>query len=165
MSHHPHTCHSHLLHSFILQHSSPTIVWAHPASFYSDSYTHRLGLLISSQITLQRLYTPLRPISHVAESLRPLSHSPKFRLRSYHTSTTTPLSVLLVSVFRLQNPSDLSHCGRSVTSQSHVALRVWLFVLWCTALYRMTVSISADRSDMSHFFFASCLCLHNDGDS
>ena len=141
-SHHRHTCHSHLLHSFILQHSSPTIVWAHPAPFYSDSYTHWLGLHISPQLTSQRLYTLFRLISHVAESLRPC-HT----LLNSAFAAITHLPLPLCSFFLSQclgcRTPRTYHTVVTLSHHSHTlhSYRVWFFVLWCTALYRTTVSV------------------------
>ena len=45
-----------------------------------------VGRIITSQLTSQRLYTLLRPISHVALSRRHLSHSPNLRFHIYHYS-------------------------------------------------------------------------------
>ena len=45
-----------------------------------------IGCIITSQLTLQRLHTLLRPISHVASSPRHLSHSPDLCFHIYHHS-------------------------------------------------------------------------------
>ena len=70
--------------------------------------------ILTSHITmLQRLYTLLRPISHVALSPRHLSYSSDLRFHIYHHSLV-PFACL-----RLQKPLDCHTVVASVMSQSH----------------------------------------------
>ena len=93
-----------------------------------------VGRIITSQLTSQRLYTLLRPISHVALSPRHLSHSPDLRFHIYHHSLVrfaclsakdcrTPQTVTLRSL-----RSRRSHTCRT-------AFGFWVLLL-CTALIR-----------------------------
>ena len=93
-----------------------------------------VGCITTSQLTSQRLYTLLTPISHVASSPRHLSHSPDLCFHIYHHSLVcfaclsaedcgTPWTVTLRSL-----RSHRSHIYRT-------AFGFWVLLL-CTALTR-----------------------------
>ena len=127
-------CHRHSLHSFILQQSSPVIVWARLALFYWYNYTHRLGHITMSQLTSQQLYTLLRPISHVASSPRHLSHSPDLHFYIYHHSL---VRFACLSAKDCRTPQTVTlQFLRSCCSHTHcTAFSFWVLLL-CTALIR-----------------------------
>ena len=98
------TCYRHLLHSFILRQSSPVIVE-----------------LVLRHFTDTTILTDSAALSHRSNSI----HFSDPSVTSHHhpdtchthptcvfTSITTPLFVLLVSVQRIAEPLELSHCHR-----------------------------------------------------
>ena len=126
-----HTCHRHLLHSFILQQFSPSItVWVILHCF--------------TQITI---HTDSVSLSHCSQCCSSFVHysDPSIMLQCHSnichthltcafTSTTTPLFmnfILFVSCIGLQNPSDCHTAVTSVTSQSHTLcfFDFWVFVV------------------------------------
>ena len=75
-----------------------------------------VGRITTLQLTLQRLYTLLRHISHVALSPQHLSHPPNLRFHIYHHS----LVRFVFSVQRIAEPLGLSHCSHF----GHVAVTI-----------------------------------------
>ena len=126
-----HICHRHSLYSFILQQSSPVIVWARLAPFTDIAILTDVGRITTSQLTSQQRYTLLRPSV--------MSHRHPVTCHTHPTcvftsiTTPSPLFVLLVSVQRIAEPLGL--VVASVMSQSHLShcLRFWVLLL-CTAL-------------------------------